>query len=96
MVPVLVTTDKDKRGVFFGYVPEFPASVPAEMTLSDARNCVYWSQDVKGVFGLASGGPSAGCRIGPKVSELLLSGVTSVARCTDEATERFEEGPWSS
>ena len=92
MIPVLVTTDK--RGVFFGYVVESPASLAGEIELSDARNCIYWTTEMHGVFGLASRGPSKDCRIGPKVSWLRLSGVTSVALCTPEAAGRWEEEPW--
>lgn len=91
-VPVLVTTDK--RGVFYGYLPEYPASISGEIALADARNCLYWTTDTKGVFGLAAHGPGDGCRVGPKVPELRLAGVTSVARCTPEAAERWEAGPW--
>lgn len=92
MVAVLVTTDK--RGVFFGYLPEFPSDAPATITLERARNCVYWTQQTRGVFGLASKGPESGCRIGPAVPRLTLEGVTAVALCTDLAASRWEEGPW--
>lgn len=94
MIPVLVTTDK--RGVFFGYVAAMPVEIPGTITLADARNCYYWSAtEHKGVFGLASFGPGNGSRIGPKVPELLLSGITSVSRCTPEAAGRWENGTWS-
>lgn len=93
MVPVLLTTSH--RGVFFGYLPEYPASCPAEVRLADARNCVSWSTTERGVFGLAVAGPSDRCRIGPKVPELIINAVTSIARCTPEAAARWEEGPWN-
>lgn len=91
-VPVLVTTEK--RGVFFGYVDVFPASAPSELTLADARNCLYWSTEAHGFLGLAAKGPGPDCRVGPKVPRLQLSGVTSVAECTARAVERWEGEPW--
>lgn len=70
---VLVTTIH--RGVFFGYAS---AGVKDKsITISNARNCVYWSVDVKGFLGLAANGPTSGCRIGPKVPELTLTDVTA-------------------
>lgn len=88
---VLVTTIH--RGVFFGYAS---AGVKDKsITISNARNCVYWSADVKGFLGLAANGPTEGCRIGPKVPELTLTGVTSVSSVTPEAVEKWEKNPWS-
>ena len=88
---VLVTTIH--KGVFFGY-----ASVGVQnksITISNARNCVYWSADVKGFLGLAANGPSASCKIGPKVPKLTLTDVTSVSEVTPEATEKWEKSPWA-
>ena len=88
---VLVTTIH--RGVFFGYAS---AGVKDKsITISNARNCVYWSADVKGFLGLAANGPTSGCRIGPKVPELTLTDVTSVSSVTPEAVEKWEKNPWS-
>ncbi|HET7210038.1 MAG TPA: hypothetical protein VFI95_25925 [Terriglobales bacterium] len=88
---VLVTTIH--RGVFFGYVS---AGVKNKsITISNARNCVYWSADVKGFLGLAAIGPNNSCRIGPKVPELTLTDVTSVSSVTPEAVEKWEKNPWS-
>ena len=96
MIPVLVTTEH--RGVFFGYLSEMPGSLESvgrELLLTDARNCVYWSTAERGVFGLAVAGPGPNCRIGPKVPELRVNAITAIARCTPEARERWEAGPWS-
>ena len=88
---VLVTTVH--KGVFFGYASE---SVKAKsITIRNARNCVYWSADVKGFLGLAANGPTSSCRIGPKVTELTLTDVTSVSKVTPEATEKWEKNPWA-
>ncbi len=88
--PVLVTTEH--RGVFFGYLKGEPAK--AKVTLTDARNVVYWSDEIRGFLGLASEGPTDSCKVGPKVPELAVFDITSVTRCTEAAVERFEEGPW--
>ena len=88
--PVLVTTQH--RGVFFGYATDTSGGT---IHLSRARMCVYWSRDMKGVLGLASIGPSDGCRISP-AADLDLRGVTAVAECTPDAVAQWEKHPWSS
>ena len=88
---VLVTTIH--RGVFFGYMTQ---SVKAKtITIEDARNCIYWSADVKGFLGLAATGPTNSCKIGPKVPELTLTDVTSVSKVTPEAEEKWGKAPWA-
>lgn len=86
--PVLVTTIH--RGVFFGYLEEKNGET---VRLKRARNCVYWSSDVKGFLGLASTGPSESCRIGP-AADIELYGVTCVAAVEKAAVEKWEAGPW--
>src|SRR6185369_17229053 len=81
---VLVTTEH--RGVFFGYADETDGPT---IKLERARNCVYWSRDVRGFMGLASSGPSAQCRIGPS-ADITLRGITSVVEVTPEAVQRWE------
>jgi hypothetical protein len=89
---VLVTTRF--RGVFFGYT-EDPMPKDGVLTLTDARNCIYWSADLKGFLGLAAQGPSASCRVGDAAPSLTLTGVTSVAQVTPEAEARWNSAPWS-
>ena len=88
---VLVTTVH--RGVFFGYASE--AVKDKSITIQDGRNCIYWSADVKGFLGLAATGPSKSCKIGPKVSTLTLTDVTSVSEVSPEAVEQWEKAPWT-
>jgi hypothetical protein len=88
-VPLLVTTAH--KGVFFGYGQ--PSDKPT-IRITQARMCVYWSADCKGVLGLAATGPSDTCKIGPAVPALTLRDVTSVAECSPEAAKKWEEGPW--
>jgi len=90
-VYVLVTTDSTKRGVFVG---ELAAREGDCCTLLNARNCVYWSPETHGVFGIAANGPAAGSRIGPRVDEIDLVGVTSVTRVSADARNVLESEPW--
>lgn len=88
--PVLVTTKH--RGVFFGYLENRNGET---VGLSKARNCVYWDVSTKGFLGLASEGPGCDCRIGPP-ADIELFGVTSIAKVTPSAVEKWESAPWSS
>ena len=87
---VLVTTAH--RGVFFGYALKIGGK---EITITNARNCLYWSADVKGFLGLAVTGPSKSCKVGPSVPSLTLNDVTSVSEVTPQAVEAWERAPWS-
>jgi hypothetical protein len=86
---VLVTTTH--RGVFFGYAADTGG---AAIKLRAARNCIYWSSDVKGFLGLASNGPSKSCKIGP-AADIEVRDITCVAECTDDAVKAWEGAPWS-
>ena len=88
--PVLVTTEF--RGVFFGYMAEDYA--PADVTLINARNCVYWDAGVRGFLGLAESGPGEACKIGPRVPKLTLYKITSVTECTGDAVTKWEAARW--
>ena len=85
--PVLITTEF--RGVFFGYVKD-DSKLPEEITITGARNCIYWSSDCGGFLGLASNGPTEGCRVGKRVSELTLYKITSVTPVEDQAVKAWE------
>lgn len=87
--PVLVTTAH--RGVFFGYASKTEGET---IKLSRARNCIYWSDDVKGFIGLASTGPTASCRIGP-AADIELRNITSVVEVSAAATQAWESAPWA-
>jgi hypothetical protein len=86
--PVIVTTAH--RGVFFGYADKTDGETIA---LRHARLCVYWSQDVKGFMGLAGGGPTASCRIGPR-ADIVLRNITAVLSVEPAAVEAWEAAPW--
>lgn len=92
---VLITTDSNKRGVFAGWLEEkYIEGDSIGVILSEARNCIYWSQTTRGVFGLAAKGPDENCRIGPAVPRLELIGITSVSDCSQEAQKAWGKEPW--
>ncbi len=86
---VLVTTAH--KGVFFGYTTETDG---ATIKLRAARNCIYWSSDVKGFIGLAATGPNKNCKIGPSAN-IELRDITCVAECAPEAIQAWEGAPWA-
>lgn len=85
---VLVTTEF--RGVFFGYVKN-DSKLPEEITITGAKNCIYWSSDVGGFLGLAASGPNSSCRIGKRVPEITLYKVTSVTPVEGSAIDVWEK-----
>jgi hypothetical protein len=89
--PVVITTEF--RGVFFGYVAD-ESKAPSEITLEQARMCVYWSANVKGVLGLAATGPSKDCKVTHAVPKFTAYKVTSVTECSPEAAEKWEQNLW--
>lgn len=86
---VLVTTEH--RGVFAGYASDTDGEV---IKLRQARNCIYWSSEVKGFLGLASTGPTKDCKIGP-AADIELRKITAVAAVTPEAQAKWEAAPWA-
>lgn len=86
--PVLVTTEF--RGVFFGYIKK-DTKLPAEITLTSARNCIYWAAKVGGFAGLASVGPNSECRIGAPVDEITLYKVTCTVPVSKAAAKNWDE-----
>lgn len=91
--PCVVTTEH--RGVFFGYLEN-----PEETDLSQPvkiygkQMCTYWSQKMRGVFGLAKFGPDKECRIGAPVEWALIKNVTAIVGCSKEAEENWLKQPW--
>lgn len=83
--PVLVTTEY--RGVFFGYADDTSGE---NITLTNARNCLYWPKTQGGFMGLANKGPVKGSRIGEKVIKIDLRKVTSVTDVSETAVTAWE------
>lgn len=88
MKAVLITTEF--RGVFFGYVKD-ATKLPEEITITGAKNCIYWASSVSGFLGLASQGPNKDCKIGKRVSEITLFKITSMSPVEDTAVEAWEK-----
>lgn len=93
-IPVLITTDKNKRGVFMGFIK--PEDVDKEtIEATEVRMAVYWSQNVKGVVGLAATGPTKKCKITKAAKKAVLKGVDAVIEISDEALKAWREEPWA-
>jgi len=89
--PVVVTTEH--RGVFFGFLPGDRAAATVE--LMDAQMCVYWSEDVQGVVGLAATGPTSRCKVTRPVPRMTIHAVTAVFDATEGAVAAWRSRPWS-
>ncbi len=89
---VVVTTDRDRRGVFYGILVSEKDDV---VELEQAKMAVYWPKEVKGVLGLAATGPMKGCRITPEIKKIKLNGVTSIMDCSEDAIDAWGEEWWS-
>lgn len=90
---VVVTTDKDKRGVFSGYLVE--DKQPDYVVLKDARMIVYWPEAQRGVVSLAAVGPVEGCRISYSAPKMKITGVTAIFSASQDAVKEFERNKWS-
>lgn len=84
--PVLVTTEY--RGVFFGYATDTSGDT---ITLTNARNAIYWSAATGGFGGLAERGPAKGSRIGAVIPEIELRKVASVSSVSEAAERAWTE-----
>lgn len=95
-VPVLITTDKDKRGVFMGLIDpeEMQKDNVTEVVAEEVRMAVYWSSSVKGVVGLAATGPDKHCKISKATPKARLTGITAMMQLTDEALKAWRSEPW--
>ena len=88
---VVVTTEF--KGVFYGKL-EFYNRKDNCAVLSNARMCVYWSANTKGILGLASIGPQNGSKITPIIPSIELTKVTAVMDCTIQAIDQWDKGIW--
>ena len=92
-IPVMMTTDKDKRGVFAGLIN--PEDYDKENLIAeDVRMCVAWTVDEKGVLGLAAEGPTSKCRITKAAPRAHIRGITAIFELTPEAHKRWQSEPW--
>jgi hypothetical protein len=91
---VLVTDSH--RGIYFGYLVRTLEGGNA-VRLERARHCYYYAlnSEHRGTFGLASGGPGDGSKVGPRVT-MLVRDVVTVADCEPAAVKRWEAATWGS
>lgn len=92
-VPVLITTDNTKRGVFMGFIDPKDADKDT-LEAEEVRMAFYWSTDVKGVIGLAAHGPTKNCKITAPAKRAVLKGVTATLEVSDEAVKAWRKEPW--
>ena len=60
-------------------------------TLTDVRQCLYYSKETGGETGLAAIGPQSGSRVSPKASgSMQIAGVGLVAECSAAAAMAWE------
>ena len=90
----VVTTDKDRRGVFMGELVSHDIEA-STVELCEAHMIVYWSAATRGVMGLAANGPQSGSRVTPSVPRIHLNGVTSVIDASEKAVELCKAQPWA-
>lgn len=93
-VPVLITTDNTKRGVFMGFIKPEDADKET-LEAEEVRMAVFWSTEIKGVVGLAAKGPTKSCRISPAAKKAILKGVTATLEISDEALVAWRKEPWA-
>lgn len=93
-VPVLITTDNTKRGVFMGFID--PADADKETLIAEeVRMAVMWSSDVRGVVGLAAMGPTKNCRISGAAKRAVIKGVTATLEISEKALAAWRKEPWA-
>jgi len=92
-IPVLITTDHTKKGVFMGFIDPKDAEKET-IEAYEVRMCVRWSPGIGGILGLAAQGPSKNCRISPATKRAFIKGVTAVCELTDDAVTAWKKEPW--
>lgn len=93
---VLIITDSKHGGIFHGRLVDHDIDRNTA-TLEDCRMVVYWIENtIRGVFGLARTGPSAGSRISPAAPSVHIENVSLVIDTTPAADTAWASEPWSS
>lgn len=91
MKPVIVCTDK--RAVIFGYAKKDRPNKNGQITLKEARMCLFWPASVGGVFGLGETGPNDDTKISAKLTKVRLEGVTAIFDVTKNAERAWNSAP---
>lgn len=93
-VPVLITTDNTKRGVFMGFIDPKDAD-KTDFIAEEVRMAVYWDSSIRGVIGLAAVGPNNNCKITPAAKKAHLKGVTATFELSEDAVKAWRKEPWA-
>ena len=83
------------RGVYFGYLVEELEGGKA-VVLENARHAWYWRVDASnhpGIYGLTSGGPAKGSKIGARFNGKIRD-VSKIIDVKPEAVARWESQGW--
>lgn len=88
--PVIISTSQ--KFTVFGYTTD-EADAPI-VTLLDSRLVVFWSQETKGMWGLAAAGPAEGSRVSAPCTATFRD-VLFMLEVTSEAAKAFEKAPWA-
>lgn len=95
-VAVLITTDENNRGVFFGYIkPEDAKNDNIDVYFT--QMAIYWCRNTRGVLGLAVDGPKSGSRVsrpGEELNKSHIKFVSFVMEVSEKAEELWLKGPW--
>lgn len=84
MRPVIVTTEY--RGVFYGYADNTSGDT---IELTNARMAIYWGTE-RGLFELASTGPTSKSKISAGAEKIELRKITAVLEVAKEAQEAWD------
>lgn len=90
--PIIVSSDQ--RFLVFGYTLDELDKKPLRMF--HTRLILWWSSDVRGLWGLAASGPSDGCRVTVPAVYTIIHDPQLVVECSTAAAAAFERGPWGS
>lgn len=87
------------RGIYWGVLSEILENNNT-VYLTNARHCFYFgvrteNPDHKGVYSLATLGPTENSKIGPQVN-LYIRDVSKIVECSSEANIAWEQRKWSS
>lgn len=90
---VVVTTDKDKRGIFAGFLKEDKS--PEYVILEECRMCIYFSKLTHGIVSLGKIGPQRDSKISYAAPRMKIFGVTAIILCSKEAQDEWEKEIWN-
>ncbi len=82
--------------IFWGELADGCSLTSEVITLTGARQCIYFAPETRGLAGLAHSGPSQGSRVGPVVASVVLRRPDIVLEASSAARERWLAAGWES